>query len=111
MIEAAWLWRKYQSDNALAKWYEKRATGQSPGIRRIMLVALARKLIVAIWRHVEIGLFPGGAVSRATNGSNVEIRGGVKDQIDALPGRSLVWGRRRRVFVETIGIIDAGKKV
>ena len=67
MIEVAWLWRKYQPDSALAKWYEQRAAGQSPRIRRIMLVALARKLIVALWRYVEIGLVPAGAISCVRN--------------------------------------------
>jgi transposase len=61
MIEVAWLWRKYQPKSALAKWYDGRAAGQSPRIRRIMLIALARKLIVALWRYVEIGLIPEGA--------------------------------------------------
>jgi transposase len=67
MIEVAWLWRKYQPESALAKWYEQRAAGQSPRIRRIMSIALARKLIVALWRYVEIGLAPEGAVSCAAN--------------------------------------------
>jgi transposase len=40
----------------------KRVAGQSPRIRRIMLVALARKLAVALWRYVETGLIPDGAV-------------------------------------------------
>ena len=72
MIEVAWLWRKYQPNSALAKWYEERAAGQSPRIRRIMLVALARKLIVALWRYVEIGLVPAGAVCCANNGAALE---------------------------------------
>ena len=66
MIEVAWLWRKYQPESALAKWYERsRAAGQSPRIRRIMLIALARKLIVALWRYVEIGLVPEVLAARA----------------------------------------------
>ena len=60
MVEVAWLWRKYQPASALAKWYDGRAAGQSPRIRRIMLIAPARKLIVALWRYVEIGLIPDG---------------------------------------------------
>jgi transposase len=60
MIEVAWLWRKYRPASALVKWYDRRAAGQSPRIRRIMLIALARKLIVALWRYVEIGLIPDG---------------------------------------------------
>jgi transposase len=49
MIEVAWLWRKYQPDSVLSKWYEGRAASQSPRIRRIMLIALARKIIVTLW--------------------------------------------------------------
>ena len=62
MIEIAWLRQKYQSSSSLSRWYEARAAGQSPRIRRIMLVALARKLAVALWRYVETGLIPDGAV-------------------------------------------------
>src|SRR6201990_379450 len=72
LIEVAWLWRKYQPDSALAKWYEQRAAGQLPRIRRIMLVALARKLIVALWRYVEIGLVPAGAMSCVMNNAALE---------------------------------------
>jgi transposase len=62
LIEIAWLSRKYQSSSSLSRWYEERTVGQSPRIRRIMLVALARKLAVARWRYVETGLTPDGAV-------------------------------------------------
>ena len=62
LIEIAWLWRKHQSASALSRWYAAKAMGQSPRIRRIMLVALARKLAVALWRYVETGLIPDGAV-------------------------------------------------
>lgn len=67
MIEVAWLWRKYQPASALSKWYEGRAAGQSPRIRRVMLVALARKLIVALWRYVESGNIPDGVVIDASD--------------------------------------------
>jgi transposase len=63
MIEVAWLWLKYQPQSALAKWFAQRAAGQSPRIRRIMLIALARKLIVSLWHYVEAGIVPEGAVS------------------------------------------------
>ena len=61
-IELAWLWRLYQPESPLARWYETRAKGQSPRIRRIMLVALARKLGIALWRYLTTGLVPEGAV-------------------------------------------------
>lgn len=66
LIEIAWLWGKYQSDSSLSRWYAARPAGQSPRIRRIMLVALARKLALALWRYVEIGVIPDGAVMSGT---------------------------------------------
>ena len=63
LIEVAWLWRKYQPDSPLSRWYAQRTSGQSPRIRRIMLVALARKLAISLWRYVETGLVPDGTVT------------------------------------------------
>lgn len=62
MIEVAWLWRKYQPDSPLSLWYAQKTVDQSPRIRRIMLVALARKLAIALWRYVETGILPEGTV-------------------------------------------------
>jgi transposase len=62
MIELAWLWSKHQPNNPLSRWYELRARGQSPRVRRIILVALARKLAITLWRYVETGLIPEGAI-------------------------------------------------
>jgi transposase len=70
LIEIAWLWRKHQSDSALAHWYAEKTVGQSPRIRRIMLVALARKLAVALWRYVETGLIPSGAIMSKPDKTN-----------------------------------------
>jgi transposase len=66
LIELAWLWRKYQPDSPLSRWYAQRTTGQSPRIRRIMLVAMARKLAISLWRYVETGLVPDGTVIART---------------------------------------------
>jgi transposase len=61
-IELAWLWLRHQPDSALSRWFHER-TGQGRGrIRRIAIVALARKLIVALWRFLTTGLVPEGAV-------------------------------------------------
>jgi len=62
LIEIAWFWRKYQPDSPLSRWYAKKTADQSPRIRRIMLVALARKLAISLWRYVETGLIPEGVV-------------------------------------------------
>lgn len=60
LIEVAWLWRKYQPASPLSRWYAERTKDQSPRIRRIMLVALARKLAITLWRYVENGVIPEG---------------------------------------------------
>ena len=62
LIEIAWFWRKYQPDSPLSRWYATKTADQSPRIRRIMLVALARKLAISLWRYVETGLIPEGVV-------------------------------------------------
>ena len=62
MIELAWFWLRYQPESQLTLWFEGRVKGQSKRIRRIMIVALARKLAVAFWRYVETGLVPSGAI-------------------------------------------------
>ena len=62
MIEAAWLWVQHQPKSALTIWFLKRTAGQSKRVRKIMIVALARKLAIALWRFVELGLVPDGAI-------------------------------------------------
>jgi transposase len=62
MIEAAWLWIKHQPKSALTRWFVQRTAGQSKRVRKIMIVAVARKLAIALWRYVELGLVPSGAI-------------------------------------------------
>lgn len=64
LIELAWLWRNHQPESPLSRWYAIRAKDQSPRIRRIMLVALARKIAIALGRYVETGVVPDGVVIR-----------------------------------------------
>jgi transposase len=61
MIELAWLWLRYQPDSALSCWFRERAGSERGRIRRIMIVALARKLLVALWRYTTLGELPKGA--------------------------------------------------
>ncbi len=66
LIEVAWLWQKYQPASPLSHWYIQRTAGQSSRIRCIMLIALARKLAISLWRYVETGLVPEGvAIAKA----------------------------------------------
>jgi transposase len=62
LIEVAWLWQKHQPVSPLSHWYTQKTSGQSSRIRRIMLIALARKLAITLWRYVETGLVPEGVV-------------------------------------------------
>lgn len=63
-IELAWLWRRHQPDSALTLWFNKRVGDQKGRVRRIAIVALARKLMVALWRYLTTGLVPEGAIVR-----------------------------------------------
>ncbi len=62
MIELAWLWLTYQPDSALSRWYRRRFGAGGKRQRRIGIVALARKLLIALWRYLEYGEIPEGAV-------------------------------------------------
>ena len=62
MIQVAWMWIKHQPESELTKWFHRRTEGQSKRMRRVMIVALARKLAVALWRYLETGLIPEGAI-------------------------------------------------
>jgi transposase len=65
-IELAWLWLRHQPDSALTQWFRQRTTNASRRIRRIAIIALARKLMVALWRYLTTGLVPELAVLKAT---------------------------------------------
>ncbi len=61
LIELAWQWLRYQPHSALTKWFNARFAGGGSRTRRIGIVALARKLLVALWRYLEHGELPEGA--------------------------------------------------
>lgn len=62
MVELAWLWLRYQPGSQLSQWFEKRFGQGGKRMRRIGIVALARKLLIALWRYLEQGVIPEGAV-------------------------------------------------
>jgi len=66
LIELAWLWRRFQPDSELTRWFNSRIGEAKGRVRKIFIVALARKLAVALWRYLETGLVPTGARLRAT---------------------------------------------
>ena len=61
MVELAWLWLRYQPGSALSRWFAERAGTAAGRVRKIAAVALARKLLVALWRYLSTGLVPEGA--------------------------------------------------
>jgi transposase len=64
MIELAWLWLRHQPGSALSRWFRERV-GQARGlVRRIAIVAVARRLLIALWRYAVGGLAPEGATVR-----------------------------------------------
>src|ERR1700730_5975044 len=62
MIELAWLWLRHQPDSPLSVWFRERVGILKGRIRRITIVAGARKLLIALWRYLETGMVPTGAV-------------------------------------------------
>ena len=60
-IEIAWGWLRFQPESALTRWYQERFGHGSSRLRRIGIVALARKLLIALWRFLETGVVPDGA--------------------------------------------------
>lgn len=64
LIEMAWMWLRYQPDSALSRGFNAQAQGRAKRIRRIAIVAMARKLAIALWRYLENGVVPEGAVMK-----------------------------------------------
>lgn len=64
MIQLAWRWLMFQKDSALAQWYRARTVDGRRDTRKVMIVALARKLLIALWRLVTTGEVPEGVVMR-----------------------------------------------
>jgi transposase len=60
LIELAWLWLRYQPTSGLARWFNEHTSGSGQGKRskRIAIVAVARKLVIALWRYLEDGVMP-----------------------------------------------------
>lgn len=61
IVEIAWLWLRFQPKSALSQWYQARFARGGLRMRRIGIVALARKLLIALWRYLEDGVMPEGA--------------------------------------------------
>ena len=67
LIELAWGWLRYQPDSALSRWWQDRFAGTPRG-RKVGIVALARKLLIDLWKLTQSGVLPEGAVVKAVRG-------------------------------------------
>jgi transposase len=67
LIEMAWMWLRYQPDSAIAQWFARRtaASGSNKRGKRIAIVAVARRLAIALWRYLEAGVIPLGAALKS----------------------------------------------
>lgn len=66
LVELAWMWLRYQPDSALSRWFASKVQGGSKRSRRVAIVALARRLVIALWRYLERAVLPEGARLKAT---------------------------------------------
>jgi transposase len=67
LVELAWIWQRYQPHSAVVGWFHDRLGGAARRMRKIMVVALARKLLIALWRFATQGVIPEGAVLKPTS--------------------------------------------
>jgi transposase len=65
MIQLAWRFTRFQPDSPLTQWFKSRTSDGRKDNRKRMIVALARKLLIAVWRLAEHGVVPEGIVMRA----------------------------------------------
>jgi transposase len=63
-VQIAWIWVRYQRDSALTQWYLTRFANGGPRARKIGIVALARRLLIDLWRYLDAGIVPAGAAFR-----------------------------------------------
>jgi transposase len=68
LVELAWSWLRYQPQSELSQWFNRRFAGGGKRLRRIGIVALARRLAIALWRYLEDGLIPQGAQLKPIGG-------------------------------------------
>src|SRR5262245_38752448 len=93
-IEIAWVWRRFQPASALVQGYERRFGAGSTRLRKLGMVALARKLLIALWRFVKTGVLPEGAVLKAAAprryGRRARVCAGSTDRTVVRARRTLV---------------------
>jgi transposase len=71
MVELAWSWLRFQPASQLSQWFKERFAGGGKRVRRIGIVALARRLSIALWRYLEQGEIPLGATLKPPGSNTV----------------------------------------
>ena len=66
LVELSWLWIRYQPDSELSQWFKRRWAGQGKRARRVGIVAVARRLVILLWRYLESGVVPAGVILQAS---------------------------------------------
>jgi transposase len=64
-VQLAWLWVRWQPDSPITQWYQTRFAAGSSRLRRIGIVAVARRLLIALWRYATTGVVPAGAILKS----------------------------------------------
>jgi transposase len=97
-VELAWGWLRHQPTSALSVWFTQRFASGGKRMRRIGIVALARKLLVALWKYLEFGVVPEGALLRRDEPARKAIRR--KGDATSRKIRALVAEREKKEAVE-----------
>jgi len=66
LIELSWLWIRYQPDSEITQWFNRRWADQGKRARRVGIVAVARRLVILLWRYLEAGVLPAGVILQAS---------------------------------------------
>jgi transposase len=69
MVQLSWLWLRHQPDSALARWFQERVKHNGGRLKKTTIVALARKLLVALWKYVNAGVVIDGGDEGGLTGS------------------------------------------
>lgn len=69
LIELSWMWLRYQPNSDITLWFQERTQGGGKRNKRVMIVAVARRLSIALWRYLKDGVCPAGAVFKSAAGA------------------------------------------
>lgn len=83
VVELAWLWVRYQPDSAITRWFASRWGGAGKRSKKVGIVAVARKLLVALWHFLDHGVVPTGATLKPSPGVSKTTLAEVRERHDA----------------------------